>query len=236
MSSIQFRDTSHVDADAATGTFSGYASRFWSVDSYGTAFAPGAFTKTLSERGSRIPVLYQHDPSLNVGVPLSLTEDGDGLAVEARLFDDGADGTTLLKRLRQGARYGMSFGFRTLQDRAVGDADRVDLTQMPEMTRSDVRVITEVKLYEVSVVSFPANETADIVAVRDESFAVALHRIADALRSGSVTSVQRAALAALLAEQEVAPDADGTPRDEPDSPARRRDADLAIARWRHMVN
>src|SRR4051812_26252780 len=100
MKQLEHRTTFDVeiraDADGDTGGFSGYAATFNRVDSYGTAFAPSAFEKTLKERGSKIPVLYNHNVNANVGVPEVLEVDKDGLKVEARLFDDGAEGSVLL--------------------------------------------------------------------------------------------------------------------------------------------
>jgi len=229
--SMQFRDAADVAADSNAGSFAGYASTAWRVDSYGTAMASGAFAKTLAERGDRVPLLYQHNPSLNVGVPTKLAEDLHGLSVEARLFDDGADGSVLLRRMRQGGRFGMSFGFRTLQDRAVRDDDPVDLAQMPDMRRDDVRVITEVKLYEVSVVTFPANEAAAILAVRDAGLTNSLMSVVAALRDGDLSDEQRDLLMRVLADDH-APDGDAVPRDVL-SP-RRHDAEIALARWRHV--
>lgn len=227
---MQYRDDfGAVAADTNAGSFSGYASTAWRVDSYGTAMATGAFAKTLAERGDRVPLLYQHNPSWNVGVPTRLAEDGHGLAIEAQLFDDGADGSVLLRRMRQGARYGMSFGFRTLQDRAVRETDPVDLSQLPDLRRDDVRIITEVKLYEVSVVTFPSNEAAAITAVRDDALTSSLQSVVAALRDGDLTDDQRDLLLRVLADDD-APDGDAAPR-ETLSP-RRRDAELALARWR----
>jgi HK97 family phage prohead protease len=113
MKQLEHRTTFDIELradkdDGASGGFAGYAATFNRVDSYGTAFAPGAFEKTLKERGDKVPVLYNHDKNANVGVPELLEVDKTGLRVEARLFDDGAEGTVLLKRLRQGARFGMS--------------------------------------------------------------------------------------------------------------------------------
>ena len=42
------------DTTPAAG-FQGYASTFWTVDSYGTAFAPGCFARSLAEPEARFP-------------------------------------------------------------------------------------------------------------------------------------------------------------------------------------
>jgi hypothetical protein len=54
------REPLEMKADADKGLFTGYASKFWVVDSYGEVTAPGAFLKSIAERGpagaDRIPV------------------------------------------------------------------------------------------------------------------------------------------------------------------------------------
>jgi HK97 family phage prohead protease len=222
---LEYRSTYEVRADAEAGGFSGYAATFNRVDSYGTA---------LAERGDRSPVLYNHNQDANVGVPETLTADKDGLKVEARLFDDGADGTVLLARLRQGARFGMSFGFQTLQSRSATEDDTLDLGQLfePEAIVLDgIRVITEVKLYEVSVVSFPANEAAGITDVRNAAMADALAEVLSAVRDGSLDERQRGMLDAIVAAYSpLSPDGNAEPR-EPEIARRRIDADIALARF-----
>lgn len=230
---LEYRSTHDVESDPESGGFSGYAATFGRVDSYGTAFAPGAFTKTLAERGDKIPVLYQHNPAANVGVPETLAADKRGLKVDARLFDDGADGTVLLTRLRQGARFGMSFGFQTIQSRAATEEDKLDLGQLfePEAFVIDgIRVITEARLYEVSVVSFPANEAAVITDVRNAAFADALAEVLSAVRDGSLDERQRGMLDAIVAAYAASPDGNAEPR-EPEIARRRIDADIALARY-----
>ena len=228
---MEYRSSGEVRGDAEAGTFSGYASRFWSVDAYQSAFAAGAFAKTLAERGERIPVLYQHDTYLNVGVPDVLAPDDEGLQITARLFDDGADGSVLLRRLRQGARYGLSIGFQTMQDRGARDDDPLTFGQMPETAWEHVRVITEARLYEVSVVSFPANEDATIDDVRAllRADLGAVQQVLEGLRAGRLPAGAR-----LRGEGTAAagdgPGGDAAPPVATAAP-RRRDVEIAIARW-----
>lgn len=235
---LEYRSTFEVRADAESGGFSGYAATFNRVDSYGTAFSPDAFKKTLAERGDRIPILYQHMPAANVGVPEVLKTDGTGLFVEARLFDDGADGTVLLKRLRQGARFGMSFGFQRLQQRAATEDDNLDLSQLfdGEPLYDGIQVITEVRLFEASVVSFPSNEAADITDVRNAAIADSLAVALEAVRDGSLTQRQRDLLDAIVAAYpNSSPDGNAAPRVEPEIARRRIDAEIALARYRYAA-
>lgn len=205
MGEIEYRSIGpeQVRADAEAGGFSGHAATFRTVDSYGTAFAPGAFKKTLRERGSSIPVLFQHNPDWQIGVPDGLREDQRGLATDVRLFDDGGTtvgtGSVALAQLRQGARFGMSFGFTTLSDRAARSSDDLDLGQMPELAPADVRVITEVKLWEVSLVTFPANEQAALTGVRTVEQAATVAALMEAIRAGTLTDEQAALMGELLA-------------------------------------
>ncbi len=204
-SPIEFRSFHDVTQDADAGGFTGYASHFMSVDSYLTAFRHGAYKKSIAERGDRIPVLYSHNPDWNIGVPDVLREDDRGLYSEARIFDDGAEGTTALRRLRQGARFGLSVGFRTIRDRAAREDDALDLNGTGATTR-DVRIIEEVKLMEFSLVSFPANESATLTSVRSDMEMETLSSTLEALRAGRLDDAQRALLAEIVAAWQAAPE------------------------------
>lgn len=235
MDPLEYRSTFETRAKDDGAGLSGYAATFNKVDSYGTAFAPGAFTKTLSERGDKIPILYNHDPGINVGIPESLATDALGLKVDAQIFDDGADGTTLSRRLRAGARYGLSFGFRTLRDRAATEGDQLDMAQVAEADLyGGLRVIEEVKLYEVSVVTFPANDAAQITAVRQTAMADALTALLDDLRDNRLSDdEQRLVRQIVAAFPASAPVGNAEPRDL--RGARRLEAEIALARYRQFA-
>lgn len=213
----------------------GYLAIFNVADSHISAFAPGAFTKTLSERGDRIPLLYQHMPNINIGVPTEHAVDARGVRMKARIFDDGAEGTTIGARLRQGARYGLSFGFMTMADRMANEQDPLDLNQLSEyegLTVHDVRYITEVKLMEDSIVTFPSNELADIDSIRQSVEFDAITSLMQAVRDGTLTERQRKAVEDLVAAYGEAPstDAVGT-QEEPVLAQRRLDIDIALAEY-----
>jgi uncharacterized protein len=233
MKPLEYRSTFETRATDDGGGISGYSSTFWAVDAYYTAMAPGAFQRSLAERGDRIPVLYNHWPDLNIGIPDAQREDDKGLYLEATIFDDGADGTILMKRLRAGARYGFSFGFRTLADRAATEEDPLDFAQLPNVNRGEVRVITEVKLYEHSVVTFPANEKAEIEGVRHAATADALRFLLDDIRENRLTDAERELVGRIVAAFPGASDADRAPG--PDRMARRFDAEAALAQLRYLT-
>jgi HK97 family phage prohead protease len=176
----QFTDV-ETRADPGLPGFSGYAAHFNTVDGHGTAMAPGAFKRTIRGREDRIPVLWQHNPDWAVGRHVSIKEDPTGLRVDVEVIDDGAEGSVLLKRLRGGVPLSMSFGFQTKQDRA---ATKDDALHLNGWKLDDVRVITEVKYWESSAVTFPSNENAVIDAVRSQKEADALSILLADLEAG----------------------------------------------------
>lgn len=230
---LEYRATFEVRAIDDGAGITGYSSTFWAVDSYFTAMAPGAFQRSLTERADRIPLLYNHDPAINIGLPDVQREDDKGLYLEASIFDDGADGSTLTRRLRAGARYGLSFGFRTLQSRMATEEDPLDMSQMPAINRGEVTVITEVKLYEHSVVTFPANEAAEIQAVRHQATADALRALLDDARENRITDDERDLVRQIVAAFPGLPDGIAAP--EPERLARRLDAEIALAKFRYLI-
>jgi hypothetical protein len=94
--------------------------------------------------------------------------------------------------LRDQVPLGMSFGFQTVKDRTAEDTDPLDFSQQPGLKAKDVRVITEVNLWEVSLVTFPANEAATISAVRSEMELDALTTLLDAITTDTLDEGQSA--------------------------------------------
>lgn len=141
----------------AEGRFTGYASVFNRLDSGGDIVLPGAFAKSLTRRRGRIRLLFQHDPKEPVGIWDSLAEDSHGLFVSGRLVP-GVPRSDALKRLIQdGALDGLSIGFRTVK------ASR----------RDGNRLLHEIDLYEVSIVTFPMMEDARIASPLSAGAAIA---------------------------------------------------------------
>lgn len=241
---IQYRMADARAEDNGAG-MSGYASHFWSVDSYGTALKKGAFRKTIRERGERIPVLWQHNPDTPIGKPTELKEDTTGLRFNASISEGTTHGRDVMALLRDGVPLGMSFGFETIKDRAAEDTDDLDFTHAPDFFkgkegRKHVRIIEEVRLWEISAVTFPANTQATINDVRETAEADALISLIEHMRDGSLTDAQFALVADLVTafneRAEPKPDDQSTPL--PDERARRRridlDIDIALAQYRAL--
>jgi uncharacterized protein len=138
---------------SSDGNVEGYASLFGEVDQARDMVMPGAFTKTLAQRGLRkIPMLFQHDPAEPVGIWLDLHEDFRGLWARGRLIPDVARGRELLALVQQGAIDGLSIGYRTVRG------------QIDPKTR--IRKLYQVDLWEISIVTFPLLAGARVRAVK----------------------------------------------------------------------
>lgn len=127
-----------IDAD---GRFCGYASLFGRVDLSGDLVAPGAFSRSLAERGTAGVGMYlEHDPAAVIGRWAVIEEDARGLWVEGRLTGTLA-AAEAARLMRSGRLDGLSIGFRTV----AAEEDRA----------ARVRRLTEIDLWEVSVVMSP---------------------------------------------------------------------------------
>ena len=234
---IEYRTVDVRATDDGDG-FDGHASTWWVVDSYGTAMKPGAFRKTLKERGDRIPLLWQHWPDVPIGRPTELKEDKTGLSFRASVTTDTRAGAEAMALLRDDVPLGMSFGFQTIKSRPIedGDADKLDFSQADAFYTSKegreyVRIIEEVKLWEISLVTFPANEASLISAVRNDLEADTLSSLLDAIKTGRLDESRTALLAQIVAawQERAEPVAEVIPDPLPLTPDKaRRDRDIAI--------
>lgn len=141
---------------AEDGTFEGYASVFGVLEaSYGTQFAAGAFAASLKTRqseGSMPKMLWQHDWTQPIGVYTAMSEDSHGLMVRGQLILSVPQAKAAYDLLKAGAIDGLSVGF-------VIKAYDYDV-------ETDIMTITEVDLWEVSIVTFAANPQARVGTVR----------------------------------------------------------------------
>ncbi|MBV8799274.1 MAG: HK97 family phage prohead protease [Alphaproteobacteria bacterium] len=155
------RRLAHIDAPAAFAQlkhneFAGYASLFGVADGAGDVVAPGAFAKSLARNGiERIRMLYQHFAHEPIGVWEEIREDTRGLYVRGRLTTEIERGRDVLALLKDGAINGLSIGFKT--QRARRD------------TATGRRVLLEVELWEVSIVTFPLLQGSTVTAIGAKS-------------------------------------------------------------------
>ena len=132
------------DGAAATALkFAGYAALFDKRDAGRDTVRPGAFKRTLAERRDPLPLYWQHRPDQRIGWIEEVGEDERGLKVIASIDNPEGGAAAALKR---GAVTGLSFGYR-----ARG------------FTRSvEGRDLTDVDLFEVSLVSHPMQHGARV--------------------------------------------------------------------------
>lgn len=134
------------------GEFEGYASRFDVEDDFGDTVKPGAFSETLRKKGiAGIKLLAHHDRREIIGVWNELKEDKIGLFARGSLFGDE---TKIRDRMKAGALDGLSIGFRTV-------------TQEVTDPKTFTRDLIKLDLFEISVVTFPALESARITDVKE---------------------------------------------------------------------
>ncbi len=149
----------------------GYASQFGEVDRGGDVVMPGAYAKglqALKDRDGQVKMLWQHDPAQPIGVWDEVREDARGLYVAGRVLKDVEKGREAAALIAAGAIDGLSIGYRTV--RATKDAE-------------GRRLLNELELWEVSLVTFPMLPTARVSAKGDTPEAAALRELAGALRA-----------------------------------------------------
>lgn len=137
-----------IKLDAESGKFSGYASVFGGVDSYGDTLIKGAFDYTLRNNG-KPKMFYNHTWDMPIGKWLKVKEDDHGLWVEGELTPGHSKAADVYASLKHGTLDGLSIGGYLKQ----GDYDETE----------DGRVIRKwSNLVEISPVVFPADGSARI--------------------------------------------------------------------------
>lgn len=134
----------------------GYASLFGQTDQGGDIVQQGAYGASLAglkQAGRSVKMLWQHDPAQPIGVWDELREDGKGLYVKGRLLDSVEKGREAAALIAAGAIEGLSIGYRT--KRAVKNPQ-------------GKRVLTELELWEVSLVTFPMLPNARVAAKSED--------------------------------------------------------------------
>jgi HK97 family phage prohead protease len=142
---------------AEDGTFTGYASLFGVTDLGGDVVQAGAFTKSLkSKPAAKVKMLRGHDTSEPIGVWTRIEEDARGLKATGQLILTTVKGRETYELLKAGALDGLSIGYRTKKE----SFDRA----------KKVRLLNELELHEISVVTFPMLPSATISRVKQTDF------------------------------------------------------------------
>ena len=140
-----------IKMDGDSGRFSGYASVFGGVDSYGDTILKGAFETTL-RRDGKPKMFYGHDAfsGIPIGKWLTAKEDDKGLLVEGELTPGVSLASDVKAALKHGTLDGLSIGGYL----KAGDF---------ENSADGGRIIKKwSRLIEISVVAFPADSAARV--------------------------------------------------------------------------
>ena len=133
------------------GVFTGYGSVFGVLDFWDDVVVKGAFIDSIQKRMPAL--LWQHRQDAPIGVYTDIAEDEKGLKVTGRLLvDDVRQAKEAYALLKAGALSGLSIGYIPLDWEYKEDGD--------------VRVLKEVEVWEISLVTFPANDAARVESVK----------------------------------------------------------------------
>ena len=151
--------TIQLKADEA-GKISGFFSTYDKTpDSYGDIIEPGAFTGTIERRkatGHPFPMCFNHDFSAVIGAIETIEEKENGPYIEGGFLD-----TQLAQDVRKmclsGAIWQFSFAYEVLKRR--------DPTE-EEKKAGVTNVLQELEVFEISVVTVPANQNAVATEVK----------------------------------------------------------------------
>ena len=133
----------------------GYASLFGKRDQGNDVVMGGAYGASLARlaaAGRRVKMLWQHDPTQPIGVWDEVREDATGLWVKGRILGVVEKGREAVALLAAGAIDGLSIGYRTVKSERDGKGQRL---------------LTELELWEVSLVTFPMLPEARVTGKGD---------------------------------------------------------------------
>lgn len=136
------------------GGISGFFSTYdKEPDSYGDIIEKGAFTETIAKRaesGHPFPLCFNHDFSAVIGAVDKIEDTEKGPYIEAH-FLDTQQAQDVRKMLQSGAIYQFSFAYDVLGAREPDEEEK---------SKGIENVLTKVEVFEISVVTVPANQNA----------------------------------------------------------------------------
>ena len=126
---------------------SGYASVFDVIDNHNDIIVKGSFSTTIQNNRKNIKFLWQHDPKFPIGKITKIFEDIYGLYIEACITSGTEKGREAIDLLSKNIINGLSVGFKSINSYTNAEGRRV---------------ITELDLWEISMVTFPSNQQSEI--------------------------------------------------------------------------
>ena len=145
-----------------SGKIAGYFSTYdEEPDSYGDIIKPGAFTETIQKRkesGHPFPLCFNHDFSKVIGVVDSVEDTEKGPYIEGHFLDTEL-ANDVRKMLMSGAIYQFSFAYDVLGWEEPSKELR---------DKGVFNVLTKLEVFEISVVTVPANQNAVVTEVKSD--------------------------------------------------------------------
>ncbi len=144
MRTIEYKTVPLTGVKASGDIISGYASTFGPPEDFsGDIIEAGAFAEDLAANGNIRPALWSHEMSELIGT-CKVQEDGRGLRAEFFLVPAVQRAAEALALIKAGALTGISIGYIPLNAYFKGTT----------------RHLTEIQLFECSLVTLPANDRA----------------------------------------------------------------------------
>ena len=159
--------------------FTGYGSVFDVLDSYKEIVVRGAFAETMAAhkaKGTMPAMLWQHRSGEPMGVYLEMDEDAVGLRVRGQIAMKTQRGAEAYELLKMGAISGLSIGFVPREEAY----DKV----------TGITTLKKVDLWELSLVTFPANDAARVQGVKAVDGIITLRDAEDYLREAGISKGQ----------------------------------------------
>jgi len=139
------------------GIFCGYASVFNIKDAYNDVILPFSFKKSLKSKNIKedIKLLWQHCQDKPIGYFSIIKEDSVGLYVEGKIMLDIQQGFEAYNLIKSKSVNGLSIGYT------------VNKSNYDE--KNNTRIIEDIELFEISIVTFPANKYSNITYCKSEN-------------------------------------------------------------------
>jgi hypothetical protein len=149
------------------GAFQGWASTYGNVDLGGDICAPGCFAQSIRMQAQGYPVLWQHRQDEPIGIG-RISDASKGLQIDGQLVLADPVAQRAYEFMKASVVRGLSIGFETIK---------------ADSTPEGNRVLREVKLFEISLVTLPMNEMAQVTSVKSLND---VRHVLRALREGDI--------------------------------------------------
>lgn len=148
------------------GIFEGYASVFNIIDDMQDVILPGAFQDSL--KSHKVKLLWQHNHESPIGKISNIYENGNGLYIKAQLILETQQGKEAYHLLKSDIINGLSIGYIPLSHNFN--------------TNTGIRSITKIDLWEISLVTFPANQFSTVTSCKNTSLHTEINNSLNSLK------------------------------------------------------